>query len=387
MTKIGSYTTETAGSAFGISMANDYNWFNRSLRLMCHAEASDRIDRDDPKPRLNLRCRFPCLSFRSVFSKMESPVAQDKLSMVYVANVESPPPDSISNGFAKYTNFRELNAGGKAVLCSCFDTNLGREVVLKKLRPEYKDDPIELRRLLREAKITAQLQHPATPPLYELGKDDQGNWYFAMKKIAGFTLFQIIVSLAQREPEAESHFTLTRLLGIFTQIGDAVQFAHLRGIIHRDIKPENVIVGMFGEVNLIDWGVAKVWGMPYDDGDEGRAHIRGGTPLYMSPEQVLGHRPVDERSDIFSMGIVLYEMLAQREPFRGRQTRETYDNIINEEPTPPSQAAPHRNIPQQLDAICLKAMQKNPADRYQSMRAMLDDVEKFTEQAMDRAIE
>jgi len=311
-------------------------------------------------------------------------LSQDKLTMVNVADVESPPPQAISNAYAKYTRFKELTSGGKAVLYSCFDTNLGREVVLKKLRPEFKDDKIELGRLLREAKITAQLQHPATPPLYELGQDDQGNWYFAMKKIAGFNLFKIIVALAQREPEAEAHFTLTRLLGIFSQIGDAVQFAHLRGIIHRDIKPENVMVGIFGEVTLIDWGVAKVWGMPYDDGDEDHAHIRGGTPLYMSPEQVLGHRPVDERSDIFSMGIVLYEMLAQREPFVGRVKRETYDNIIHEDPTPPSEVTPHRFIPKELDRICLKAMQKNPADRYQSMRTMVDEVEKFLENAIQR---
>ena len=309
---------------------------------------------------------------------------QDKLSMVYVANVESPPPEAISNGFAKYTRFKELNSGGKAVLYSCFDTNLGREVVLKKLRPEFKNDKLELRRLLREAKITAQLQHPATPPLYELGIDDQGDWYFAMKKIAGFTLFEIIVSLAGRKPEAESHFTLTRLLGIFIQIGDAVQFAHLRGIIHRDIKPENVIIGMFGEVNLIDWGIAKVWGMPYDDMDQQNAHTHGGTPLYMSPEQVLGHRPVDERSDIFSMGIVLYEMLAQREPFIGQEKRETFDNIVNKKPKPPSAAAPHRLIPEALDRICLKALNKDPADRYQSMRVMVNDVEEFLNNAIQR---
>ena len=311
-------------------------------------------------------------------------MTQDKISMVYVANVESPPPEAISNGFAKYTRFKELNSGGKAVLFSCFDTNLGREVVLKKLRPKFKHDKVELRRLLREAKITAQLQHPATPPLYEMGIDDQGDWYFAMKKIAGFTLFEIIVALAKREPQAESHFTLTRLLRIFIQIGDAVQFAHLRGIIHRDIKPENVIIGMFGEVNLIDWGAAKVWGMPYEDGDEKAANDRTGTPLYMSPEQVQGNRPVDERSDIFSMGIVLYEMLAQREPFVGKDKHATFHNIVHEQPPPPSQAAPHRLIPEALDQICLKAIRKNPADRYQSMRQMVDDVEEFLNNAIQR---
>ena len=309
---------------------------------------------------------------------------EDRLTMMFVADIEAPAPKNVSNGFSKYTHFRELNTGGKAVLVVCRDTNLGRDVVLKRLRPEFRADKIELRRLLREAKITAQLQHPATVPLYELGIDDQGDFYFAMKNIAGHTLFEIISALARREKDAESHFSLSRLLTIFTQVGEAIHYAHLRGIIHRDIKPENIIVGMFGEVNLIDWGAAKVWGMPYDDGDEDRAHLRGGTPLYMSPEQVLGHRAVDERTDIFSMGVTLYEMLAQREPFRGRVIRETFDNIINEQPVPPSEAAPHRHIPPRLEQICLKAMEKQPADRYQSMQSMLDEIEKFLNEALQR---
>ena len=104
----------------------------------------------------------------------------------------------------------------------------------------------------------------------------------------------------------------------------------------------------------------------------------------MSPEQVLGHRPVDERSDIFSMGIVLYEMLAQREPFIGQEKRETFDNIVNKEPKPPSAAAPHRLIPEALDRICLKALNKDPADRYQSMRVMVNDVEEFLNNAIQR---
>jgi len=309
---------------------------------------------------------------------------EDRLSMMFVADIEAPAPESISNSFEKYARFRDLNSGGKAVLTLCRDTNLGRDVVLKRLRPEFRDDKIELGRLLREAKITAQLQHPATVPLYELGIDDHGHFYFAMKNIVGHTLFEVICSLARREKDAESHFTLNRLLAIFTQVGEAIHYAHVRGIIHRDIKPENVIVGMFGEVNLIDWGAAKVWGMPYDDGDEDRAHLRGGTPLYMSPEQVLGNRSVDERSDIFSMGVVLYEMLAQREPFRGSKVRDTFDNIVNEKPMPPSEAAPHRVIPAPIEKICLKAMQKLPVDRYQSMQAMLDDIAKFLNDALQR---
>jgi len=247
--------------------------------------------------------------------------------MVMVADIEGQPPERISNGFAKYCNFHSLNEGGKATLSSCKDTNLGRRVVLKMLRKELRGDQVELRRLIREARITAQLAHPATVPMYELGQTDQGDWFFAMKKIDGWTLFEIIVGLAQRNEQIEQNFDLNRLLSIFTQVGDALVYAHARGVIHRDVKPENIIVGMFGEVTLIDWGAAKVWGMP-NDGDESTAGDRGGTPLYMSPEQVTGNRMVDERTDVYSLGVVLYEILCQREPFRGAKIADTFDNIV-----------------------------------------------------------
>lgn len=313
----------------------------------------------------------------------EATYGDDRLSMVFVSDIEGEPPALISNGFKKYTHFRALSTGGKASLISCKDTNLGRRVVLKMLRPELCDDDVELRRLIREARITAQLQHPATAPLYELGQNEQGQWFFAMKKIDGRTLFEIIVGLARREEEFETNFDLNRLIGILTQVGDALAYAHARGVIHRDVKPENVIVGMFGEVTLIDWGAAKVWGMP-NDGGEGTKGQRGGTPLYMSPEQVTGNRLVDERTDIFSLGVVMYEAMAQREPFRGMDIRATFDNIVNQEPTPPRDVAPHRLIPQPLEAICLKAMQKNPNDRFQSMREMIDAINKFRSDSLLR---
>lgn len=313
----------------------------------------------------------------------ESAFGEDRLKMVFVADVEGEPPPQISNSFKKYTHFRALSKGGKASLLSCKDTNLGRRVVLKMLRPELSSDNVELRRLIREARITAQLQHPATVPLYELGQNENGDWFFAMKNIEGHTLFEIIVGLARREAPVEREFNLNRLLGILTQVGDALGYAHVRGVIHRDVKPENVIVGMFGEVTIIDWGAAKVWGMP-NDGDEHTKGQRGGTPLYMSPEQVIGNRLVDERTDIFSLGVVMYEMLCQREPFRGPDIAATFDNIINQEPVPPREAAPHRFIPFVLEEICLKAMQKNPNDRYDTMRDMMVAIEKFRSDSLLR---
>ena len=306
----------------------------------------------------------------------EAPPGEDGLKMIFVADIQGQPPEKITNNFQRYSNFRELSRGGKARLISCKDTNLGRRVVLKMLLPELKSDDLELRRLIREARITAQLQHPATAPLYELGQNDQGDWYFAMKKISGYTLFQIIVGLARRVEAFETEFDLNRLLNILNQVGDALAYAHARGVIHRDVKPENIIVGMFGEVTLFDWGAAKVWGMP-NEGVDGTKGQRSGTPLYMSPEQVTGRTMIDERTDIFSLGIVMYEMLAQHEPFRGRNIKETFDNIVTNEPKRPSAVAKHRFIPKALEEICLKAMAKNPNDRYQTMREMMNDINKF----------
>lgn len=309
---------------------------------------------------------------------------EERLKMVMVSDIEGELPPTVSNAFAKYTDFKSLGEGGKASLVSCKDTNLGRRVVLKMLRPDIADDQIELRRLIREARITSQLQHPATVPLYELGQDDKGNWYFAMKKIEGHTLFEIISGLAQRDPQMEREFNLNRLLGILTQIGDALNYAHVRGVVHRDIKPENIIVGMFGEVTLIDWGAAKIWGLP-NEGDETTPGQRGGTPLYMSPEQVTGDRLVDERSDIFSLGVVMYEMLAQREPFRGVNIAATFDNIVHRQPRKPREAAPHRFIPLPLENICLKAIEKNPNNRYQTMREFMEAINQYRSEALMRA--
>ncbi len=306
-----------------------------------------------------------------------------RLPAIYVSGTDSPIPESINNAFAKYVGFKPYATGGKAELRSCRDAILGRNVVLKSLREEYKSDERELKRLIREARITAQLQHPSTVPVYELGMDDQDRFYFAMKQVAGRSLFNVIVGLARNVPEDEAEFTLDRLLHVFVQVGEALCYAHAMGVIHRDIKPENILVGQFGEVTLLDWGSAKVWGMP-NEGDDDSVKDRGGTPLYMSPEQVLGHRHLDERTDIFSMGIVMYEMLAQREPFRGADVRDTFDNIVNEDPERISEVAPHRKVPNALEEICFRAMQKEPRNRYGSMAEMIDQVRKFRNEAMLR---
>ncbi len=302
---------------------------------------------------------------------------------IFVSDIEAGIPPYVSNEFAKYSRPRHLARGGKADVRVYKDTNLGRNVVVKMLRPDFREDQQELRRLLREARITAQLQHPGTVPVYEIGQDDKGNFYFTMKKVAGETLFEIIRNLAKKNAEYEERYSLDRLLNVFTQISDTLGYAHARGVIHRDVKPENMLIGRFGEAMLLDWGVAKVWGMP-NEGDVDDILSRGGTPLYMSPEQVLGHRLIDERTDIFSMGVVLYEILALREPFRGRDVRATFGRIVSDDPIAPSKISPDRFIPPQLEEICLKALEKEPGDRYQSIRAMASDIYDFRNNALLR---
>ena len=313
----------------------------------------------------------------------------DPFPKIILSGTDPDLPKGFSNGFEKYSNFKPMAAGGKAVLTACWDSIMGRTVCLKTLHPKYADDKTERRRFLREARVTAQLQHPNTVPVYEIGENNDGVLYFAMKRVAGEDLFQIIKRMAQGDDETLSTHSIEFLLEIVVQACQALAFAHRHGVIHRDVKPENTWVGNFGEVLLLDWGVAKVWGV-LDDEDE-RIPIQSlnkaddeqlqtltqsgqmpGTPLYMSPEQVLGHKYIDERSDIFSMGVVLYELLCFREPFRGPTIRHTFDRIVNDNPIEPRSIAPQREIPEEVQRICLKALSKDPSERFQSVTQLIN---------------
>ena len=298
-------------------------------------------------------------------------------------------PEPLPQGLAKYSNFRDMARGGSAVLRTCFDRITGRTIVIKTLLPEFRQDEKENRRLLREARVTAQLQHPNTVPVYEIGRDATEGLYFTMKRVSGENLFEILKRIARGDLATTAAFPLRRRLDIVAGAAQALMYAHARGVIHRDVKPENIWVGNFGEVILLDWGVAKVWGQP-DDAPQHptlarqssesiqaltMAGDRPGTPLYMSPEQVNVNRAViDERSDVFSTGVVLYEVAALREPFRGRVIQETFENIIHDHPPPPSQASPDRGIPARLDEVVTKAIAKRPADRYPTMRELLEAI-------------
>jgi serine/threonine protein kinase len=349
-------------------------------------------------------------------------------------------PDVLPIGISRYTNFAEMSVGNRSRLSSAFDTIVGRTVAIKSLLPSCAVDRRHRRRFLREARVTAQLQHPNTVPVYDIGVDPDLGIYFTMKRISGENLLQVIRRLAQGDEEARVAFPLRRLLDIAINVAQSLAYSHVRGVIHRDIKPENIWVGNFGEVIVLDWGVAKVWGYPdeleelspptpadlaergldlalddlaeqvavaADDGQRGASAVeqrrdsdmshvgshtevdlendqlrtltnngqRLGTPLYMSPEQVRGSQFVDDRTDMFSLGVVLYEMLTQREPFRGRSIEDTFQFIQNWDPPKPSSQVPFADIPSALDQVVIKAMAKRADDRFQTMPELITQLQ------------
>jgi eukaryotic-like serine/threonine-protein kinase len=284
---------------------------------------------------------------------------------LYSEEVDAPLPETL-NQSTRYAYFSTIAKGGKSLIKSCRDLHLRRTVCYKTLRPEFVNDPIENHRLLREARLSAALQHPNTVPTYELGRDNKGNYYFTMKLVHGYTLREL---LNYRE-----RYDLTQLMGVLEQVGQALGYAHSRGVLHRDIKPDNVLVGPYGEVLLLDWGLAKVWpqaDVRVDEEDneevEGDPGMTGegklqGTLMYMSPEQINRDPAISFGSDIYSLGALLYETLTGRTPFEGDAVYKLLDQIRDEVPPDPRTVCKHP-IPDALADLAMHCLQKDPGAR------------------------
>jgi eukaryotic-like serine/threonine-protein kinase len=258
-------------------------------------------------------------------------------SVVKPGSSEMPDPSDRS---ARLQLFGEIARGGMGAVLKGRDADLGRDLAVKVLLDVHRDRPELVRRFVEEAQITGQLQHPGIVPVYELGAFADRRPYLAMKLVKGRTLAAL---LADRKHPADD---LPRLLGIFEQVAQTVAYAHARGVIHRDLKPSNIMVGSFGEVQVMDWGLAKVLprGGAFDDASAGKveapetiiATARAasdsdlsqagsvlGTPSYMAPEQARGEiDKVDERVDVFALGSILCELLTGQPAFTGRSAGE-----------------------------------------------------------------
>src|SRR5947209_1666996 len=259
-----------------------------------------------------------------------------------------------------------LGYGGMAEVHLGRDVRLGRDVAVKLLRPDLARDPSFQGRFRREAQSAASLNHPSIVAVYDTGEDTQGGTstpYIVMEYVEGRTLREVL--------EAEGRLLPQRALEITANVCAALDQAHRAGIVHRDVKPGNVMLTPAGEVKVMDFGIARAMTGSTSTMTQTAAVI--GTAHYLSPEQARGEH-VDARSDIYSTGCMLYELVTGAPPFSGDTPVAVAYQHVREEPIPPSRVEPE--VPAAIDAIVLKAMAKNPANRYQTAAQMRADLER-----------
>ncbi|HEX4979046.1 MAG TPA: Stk1 family PASTA domain-containing Ser/Thr kinase, partial [Acidimicrobiales bacterium] len=264
----------------------------------------------------------------------------------------------------RYEILRHLARGGMAEVYLARDLMLDRPVALKVLFRELSVDRSFVERFRREAQAAANLSHPNVVPVYDWGEED-GTYYIVMEYVEGRTLSQMIRREGPLLPE--------RAADIAADVAGALAFAHASGVVHRDVKPGNVLVSKDGAVKVTDFGIARAANADQDLTQTGSVM---GTATYFSPEQAEGRR-VDARSDLYSLGVVLYEMLVGRPPFQGDNPMAIAYKHVREEPIPPRSANP--DIPAQLETIVLQAMAKNPNDRYVTADEFRQDLLRFRE--------
>jgi tetratricopeptide (TPR) repeat protein/tRNA A-37 threonylcarbamoyl transferase component Bud32 len=291
----------------------------------------------------------------------------------------------------RYTLTRLHGEGGLGRVYVAHDHQLNRDVALKELHPEKARHPEVWQRFLKEAQLTGQLEHPNIVPVYEVARrEGDAAPFYTMRFVRGRTLREAIADYhARRRAGREDPLDRPRLLQAFVSICHAISYAHSRGVVHRDLKPANVMLGGFGEVIVLDWGIAKMVDRP--EGAEefpevtvtaearGDATMAGrvlGTPAYAAPEQAEGRIDLlDPRTDIYGLGAILYEILTGKPPHDGPTTVEVLRNILARE-TPRARAA-DPTVPRALDAVCARAMAKARPDRYAKASELADEVQRF----------
>ncbi len=285
----------------------------------------------------------------------------------------------------RYELRRTLGKGGMGKIDLVYDRRIGRELAVKQIRKDALEQAGVRTRFVREARVQGQLEHPAVVPVYDLGLVS-GVPYFTMRRILGLTLEEAIKLSAGNDPQAAEKFSRRRLLTAFVSLCLAIDYAHSRGVLHRDLKPSNVMLGDFGEVYLLDWGIAKVETSAYEPKtDPGETSLAStalghamGTLGYMAPEQLRGeHDEVGPRADVYALGALLFEILA-REPLHPRSSKEVLQaSTLNGTDARPSSRAGGRATPPELDEVCVRATALEADERYASARELATAVERY----------
>ncbi len=268
-----------------------------------------------------------------------------------------------------------LGRGGMGVVKTARQTTLGREVAIKTVLPEV-TDPDARPQLLFEARVTGALEHPNVVPIHAIGRDEQGQPFIVMKRIEGRTWRELITE-AEAKNEAKRSQLLRRHLSVLLQVARAVHFAHSRGILHRDLKPENVMIGEFGEVYVVDWGIAVALderapaGLPKAED----MNILAGTPAYMAPEMAAADgSSLSERTDVYLLGALLHELITGKPPHGGRTVIDTIRRAFTSKPHDYG-----ASVPRPLADICHRAMSWDPNERYADAGAFALAIDQFVE--------
>ena len=291
-----------------------------------------------------------------------------------------------------------IASGGMGAILEARQNAISRKVAMKVMLESGK--PVDALRFIDEAKITGQLEHPNIVPIYELGVDANDQLFYTMKLVRGITLKKVLDQLIENAEEAGKRYPLPVLLTVFQKACDAVAFAHSKGVIHRDLKPENLMLGDFGEVLVMDWGLAKAVGKNAATAYSARSLVAAprdpetgfggtlagaimGTPQYMAPEQAAGEiESLDARTDIYALGAILFEILNLRRAITGQSAQEIVEKVrCGEIAWPDPKAGPVKlkhlpggRVPESLHAIMLKAMALKPSGRYQSVKELQADL-------------
>jgi serine/threonine-protein kinase len=299
---------------------------------------------------------------------------------------------------SRYEPSKVLGTGGMGEVVLVSDHDIGRKVALKRLLPELKDQSI-LARFVDEIRTVGRLEHPNIVPIHDVGVDEQGRYFFVMKYVQGETLESVIAKLAAGDPGYLAKYSIEARMEVFLGLLHALEYAHAQGIVHRDIKPANVMVGHFGEVVLMDWGIAKPIDHPRDlaalaegtlvapdASPRSRLHTTRigsliGTPAYMSPEQASGGTAkVDARSDLYSAMVLFHELLGLEHYLAGKETLEVMlDAIRSEEFSAFKLFDMPRRPPAELLHLMARGLQKDPARRFQSATDLISALQAILE--------
>ncbi|MHC4548088.1 MAG: SUMF1/EgtB/PvdO family nonheme iron enzyme [Planctomycetota bacterium] len=291
----------------------------------------------------------------------------------------------------KYTLGAPIGKGGMGEVVLATDRDLRRQVAMKLLRKDAGGGRDQLLQFVAEAQATSQLEHPGIPPVHDIGTTGDGRPWFTMKLVRGRTFREIFHDLRLGRKEVEREYTLHRLVSILERICEALHFAHERGVLHRDIKPDNVMLGDYGEVHVMDWGLAKVGGETgaidtarVESGLETQYGALKGTLPYMSPEQMLGETDLlDPRTDIYALGCLLYEALTLHPAFDPSDPALLTKKLAEEVPDVAERSS-DRLVPEALAEICRKAMAKEREKRFNNANELREALRRWLDGRAER---